>query len=281
MRWIYPAGWVVLLLVYWVALVINGFPTEMALRVAITNYLPDALLGLAVFRLPLFVRRSDEKKGRFIATHFLVLVDFVLIAGVGWIGLVALDSVIFTGRLNLTVNFHFVAFRVLLEVFIYGTLAGVAYALQNAREVRQQAERAAKAEALRARAALEAMRSQLNPHFILNTFHALVGLVRREPAIAESALERLGDLLRYSLRIQRDGIDEVSLREECAFVENYLDLERLRLGDRLKVSVDTPPATLDVLVPTFAVQILVENAIRHAIAPRAAGGILEIRAEQT
>ena len=81
MRWIYPAGWVVLLLVYWVALVINGFPTEMALRVAITNYLPDALLGLAVFRLPLFVRWSDEKKGRFIATHFLVLVDFVPVAG--------------------------------------------------------------------------------------------------------------------------------------------------------------------------------------------------------
>ena len=78
-------------------------------------------------------------------------------------------------------------------MLIYGTLAGIAYALQNAEEMRRQAERAAKAEALRARASLEAMRSQLNPHFILNTFHALVGLVRQEPAIAESALERLGD----------------------------------------------------------------------------------------
>ena len=88
---------------------------------------------------------------------------------------------------------------VVIDVLIYCTLAGLAY-------VREQAERAARAEALRARAALEAMRSQLNPHFILNTFHALVGLVRRDPAAAEGALERLGDLLRYSLRVNRDGI---------------------------------------------------------------------------
>src|SRR5215472_15815700 len=106
--------------------------------------------------------------------------------------------------------------------------------------------------------------------------YAQAGLVRREPAVAESALERLGDLLRYSLRIQRESIDEAPLREECAFVENYLALERLRLADRLRVSVDTPPATLECLVPTFAVQILVENAIQHAIAPRASGGLLQI-----
>jgi Histidine kinase len=65
------------------------------------------------------------------------------------------------------------------------------------------------------------MRSQLNPHFILNTFHALVGLVRRDPAVAEAALEQLGDLLRYSLRIQRESLDEVTLRDEWAFVQSY------------------------------------------------------------
>jgi len=147
--------------------------------------------------------------------------------------------------------------------------------------MREQTQRAAKAEALRARASLEAMRSQLNPHFILNTYHALLGLVRREPALAESALEQLGDLLRYSMRIHRDGIDEITLREECAFVDSYLALERLRLGDRLQVRIDTPSATLENMVPTFSVQILVENAIRHAIAPRAAGGLLDIRVQES
>ena len=154
------------------------------------------------------------------------------------------------------------------------------YAVTFYRESRDRQMKAVELESLLRQAQLEALRSQLNPHFILNTFHALVGLVRREPAVAESALERLGDLLRYSLRIHRDGIDEVPLREECAFVDSYLALERLRLADRLQVEVDTPEATLDYLVPTFAVQILVENAIRHAIAPRAAGGRLLIRAQQ-
>src|SRR5207253_8312795 len=132
--------------------------------------------------------------------------------------------------------------------------AGIAYALRNAHELAEQAERAARAEALRAQASLEAMRSQLNPHFILNTFHSLVGLVRRDPTAAENALERLGDLLRYSLRIQREGIDEIPLGEECQFVESYLEIERLRLADRLCVRVDTPESTRQILVPAFAIQ---------------------------
>jgi LytS/YehU family sensor histidine kinase len=213
------------------------------------------------------------RKGRFFAAHLGLLAAFLLLSVAGWLLLVAIDSLVFTGHVA-AMNFRFVAFKLFNDVLIYGTLAGVAYAWHNADAV-------AKAEALRARASLEAMRSQLNPHFILNTFHALVGLVRRDPAVAESALEQLGDLLRYSLRVQRDGIDEVPLRDEYALVESYLELERLRLADRLRVTVELPPPTLECLVPTFAVQILVENAVRHAIAPRAAGGRLEIRAVET
>src|SRR5438132_1252966 len=277
---IYIAAWLALMLIYAAALYTNNAPIDDAVRASIANLLPDALLGLLVIRLPRFLRWSEEHRGRFFAAHLGLLTAFVVAALAGWIVMIGVDSVLFMHRLAFHIPWKIIPFWAIYDILIYGSLAGIAYALQNAEELREQADRAAKAEALRARASLEAMRSHLNPHFILNTFHALVGLVRREPAIAESALERLGDLLRYSLRIQRDGIDEVSLREECAFVENYLDLERLRLGDRLKVSVDTPPATLDCLVPTFAVQILVENAIRHAIAPRAAGGMLEIRSEQ-
>jgi sensor histidine kinase YesM len=277
--WFYPAAWVALLMLYSAAFVAAGMALAPALRNGIANLLPDALLGLAVLRLPSFLRWPDSRKGRFFAAHLGLLAVFVAISAAGWIALVAVDGLVFTGH-ALKINFRVLPFRLVNDVLIYGTLAGVAYAWQNAKEVREQAERAARAEALRARASLEAMRSQLNPHFILNTFHALVGLVRREPAIAESALERLGDLLRYSLRVHRDGIDEVPLSEERAFVESYLALERLRLGDRLRVIVDTPPATLDCLMPTFALQILVENAIRHAIAPRAAGGLLDIRVQE-
>ena len=242
--------------IYSAALFANGIPIGFAVRNAVANLLPDALLGLVV------LRRSRSIRG--FAPHLALMIAFVVLAGAGWLALVGLDSLLFGGEVK--INWRIVPFRVLNDVLIYSTLAGVA--------------RAANAEALRARASLEAMRSQLNPHFILNTFHALVGLVRRDPDVAENALEQLGDLLRYSLRIHRDGIDEVPLAEEYAFVESYLALERLRLGDRLRVSVDAPAAALENLVPTFSVQILVENAIRHAIAPRAAGGLLDIRVQE-
>lgn len=278
--WIYPAVWIAFLTIYTAALFANGISIGLALRNAIANLLPDAILGLAVLRLPSFLPWPHSKKGRFFAAHAGLLAAFLIISAAGWIALIAADALLFDGHAEVRIHFRIIPFRVLIDVLIYCTLAGVAYALENAREVREQAERAATAEALRARASLEAMRSQLNPHFILNTFHALVGLIRRDPATAESALERLGDLLRYSLRVHRDGIDEVPLREECALVESYLQLEQLRLGDRLRVSINTSPAALECVVPTFAVQILVENAIRHAIAPRAAGGHLHIQAEQ-
>lgn len=270
--WIYPAAWLALLTIYSAAFVTNGIAVGFALRNGLANLLPSALLGLIVLRLPPVVRWHETRKGRFFAAHLGLLTAFLLLSVAGWALLVAADSLIFTGRV-MPLSFRFLAFMLFNDVLIYGTLAGVAYAWHNADAV-------AKAEALRARASLEAMRSQLNPHFILNTFHALVGLVRRDPAVAESALERLGDLLRYSLRVQRDGIDEVPLRDEYALVESYLELERLRLADRLRVAADLPPSTLEYLVPTFAVQILVENAVRHAIAPRAAGGRLEIRAKE-
>ena len=91
-------------------------------------------------------------------------------------------------------------------------------------------------------------------------------------------MERLGDLLRYSLRVQREALDEVALREEWSFVGTYVELERLRLGDRLRTSLEAAPVALQCLVPSFALQTLVENAIRHGIAPRAMGGRLAVQA---
>ena len=270
MRWVYAAAWLMLLAIYSAAFIVNGVAVDLALRNAIANLLPEIVLGLAMLHLPAYLPWSEQRRARFFAAHAGLLIAFVILASAGWIALVVLDSFLFSATAQ--INYRILPFRILNDVLIYGTLAGVAY-------VRDQAARAANAEALRARASLEVMRSQLNPHFILNTFHALVGLVRRDPAAAESALERLGDLLRYSLRIQRDGIDEVTLREECAFVESYLALERLRLGERLSVRIEALPSD-ETLVPAFAVQTLVENAIHHAIAPRAAGGLLQIAMRQ-
>ena len=267
--------------IYAAALATNGVPVGLSIRNTVANLLTEALLGLAVLRLPARLPWPEQRKVRFFGAQGGLLIAFLALSTAGWIALVTVDALLFNDGAAARINYRILPFRVLNGVLIYATLAGVAYARQNAAAVREQAERAGKAEALRARASLEAMRSQLNPHFILNTFHALVGLVRRDPEVAESALERLGDLLRYSLRIQRDGVDEVPLRDEYAFVESYLALERLRLGDRLQVSIDAPVAAEELLIPTFALQTLVENAIHHAIAPRATGGRLEISMQQS
>jgi LytS/YehU family sensor histidine kinase len=139
------------------------------------------------------------------------------------------------------------------------------------------AERFARAEALRARAELALLRSQLNPHFVLNTLHALMGLVRREPVKAEAALERLGELLRFGLHVHHANLDQVAFREEWAFVSSYLALEQMRLGDRLRLELSASEDVMDVPIPPFALQPLVENAIRHAISPRRDGGRLDLR----
>jgi LytS/YehU family sensor histidine kinase len=265
---IYAVAWCALMAIYAAALFTSGAPAGLALRNAIANLLPDALAGIVVLRL----RATQEKN--FIATHLARMVAFILAVAVGWVALIALDSLIFTGKIAVQVNYRIIPFKTIYDMLIYCTLAGIA-------GVREQADRASKAEALRVQASLEALRSQLNPHFMMNTFHALLGLVRRDPAVAEAGLERLGDLLRYSQRVHRNGVDEVPLRDEVAFVHTYIDLERMRLGDRLRIRVETPAPTLDVLVPTFAIQILAENAIRHAISKRASGGLLTIGAQQS
>jgi sensor histidine kinase YesM len=125
------------------------------------------------------------------------------------------------------------------------------------------------------------LRSQLHPHFVLNLLHAMLGFVRRDPARAEAALERLGELLRFGQWVHQTGSDWVPLSREWDFVRSYLELERMRFGDRLRVSLEADDAALAVPVPPFALQPLVENAIVHAVAPRAAGGAIALSASRS
>ncbi|HEY0019764.1 MAG TPA: histidine kinase [Longimicrobium sp.] len=161
-------------------------------------------------------------------------------------------------------------------VMVYAAIAGIAYAVQAAGEAREQEARAARAETLRARAELQALRAQLNPHFLFNTLHSLMALVRHEPDQAEAALERFAGLLRYTLDARRTEVDDVPLSREWAFVRDYLALERIRLGERLCVEEHVDPEALDHPVPAFTLQPLVENAVRHAVAPHARGARVTI-----
>jgi LytS/YehU family sensor histidine kinase len=162
-------------------------------------------------------------------------------------------------------------------LMIYATIASIIYTLEFSQKARAEEARALRAEHLRTEAELNALRAQLNPHFLFNTLHGLMALVRNDSAAAEKAIERLAELLRYSLKAKGDGMnDDVTLSAEWRFVQNYLALENLRLGGRLKLEADLPTDTLDCLLPAFTLQPLIENAIKHAVAPNPQGATVSV-----
>jgi signal transduction histidine kinase len=169
-----------------------------------------------------------------------------------------------------------ILWQFLMGVWLYGLVAGVAYGIQTRRRANESERRALRAEAALVGARLEALRSRLNPHFLFNALHTVGALVRQDAATAEKAVEKLGDILRQTLR--EDTGETVPFREEWELTARYLDFEQLRYGDRLQVSRDVDPRAFECHTPTFALQTLVENAVRHSIASRVEGGRVEISA---
>lgn len=276
---LYAIGWIPLLAVYTALFAASGAPAATAVRSALVTLLPFALLGLLVLRVPRRLPWHDERRAGFFAAQLALTAGYGTVGSAGVIAAWRLDALL-AGRSEFRVEPMIVAWQALLGGLIYLVIAGAGYAWQNAEHAREQAERAAKADALLARAELAALRSQLNPHFLLNTLHAALGLVRRDPALAERALERLGDVLHYGLRMHRESLDEVALADEWAFVRSYLEIESLRLEERLELRMEAEPSAMRGLVPPFVLQPLVENAILHAVAPRAAGGRVAITARR-
>jgi two-component sensor histidine kinase len=133
-------------------------------------------------------------------------------------------------------------------------------------------------EARLAEAELSALKMQLQPHFLFNTLNAISVLMTEDVEKANQMLVRLSELLRLTL--EGSGRQQVSLKQELDFLERYLGIERIRFSDRLAVHLDVEPDTLDARVPNLILQPLVENAIRHGIAPRAEGGRLDVRARR-
>ena len=164
--------------------------------------------------------------------------------------------------------------QLLTGVWIYGLFAGVSYAVQTRDRLHEKETLAIRAEALASAARLDAIRARLNPHFLFNALHTLAALVKFRPEIAESAIERLGDMLRYTLK--EDGRELVEFSEEYGFMRQYIAFEQLRYEDRLTVNLEIDPASFDFELPPFSMQTLAENAVRHAIAVRPEGGSIWI-----
>lgn len=126
-------------------------------------------------------------------------------------------------------------------------------------------------------ARLNALRMQLDPHFLFNALNTISSHVERDPKLTRRMIEHLGDLLRMSL--ESKDKQEVPLAEELAFLEHYLEIQKIRFGDQLRVVMDVAPEVKYAAVPSMFIQPLVENAIRHGISRRASGGTIVVRAK--
>jgi len=166
-----------------------------------------------------------------------------------------------------------------LDGWLYWAIVASDYGVAHYRRLRERELRASQLEAQLSEARLEALKMQLQPHFLFNALHTIGQLIRTgQDALAVRVLAGLGELLRRVL----DGAStqEVPLKQELEFLRSYLDIEQIRFGDRLKAVVDAEAETLDAQVPYLILQPLVENAIRHGIAPRSTVGRLLISARR-
>ena len=168
--------------------------------------------------------------------------------------------------------------RITFQLPVFWGLVGVAHALRFYERAKAREQREAELVARLAQARLQALRMQLNPHFLFNTLNSIASLVHEQPQ-AEAMIEALSDLLRLTLA----GFEraEVTLREELHFLERYLLIEQIRFGERLRVEKQIDVVALEALVPILILQPLVENAVRHGIETQIAPGVIRIVAEQT
>jgi signal transduction histidine kinase len=165
------------------------------------------------------------------------------------------------------------------SVFMYFTVLGCVYAFSYYQEVRERETREARLAAQLSEAKLGALRMQLHPHFLFNSLNAITVLVRdQKTREASDMLELLSRLLRQVL--QREHGELIPLRQELQFIEEYLGIEQVRFSDRLSVRWEVDEVVRDALVPSFVLQPLVENAVRHGIAKRAENGLIEVMAHR-
>jgi len=129
---------------------------------------------------------------------------------------------------------------------------------------------------LAAEARLASLQSRVQPHFLFNTINSILALIQEDPKRAEQMLERLARLLRFSLESEQHP--QVALSEELRLVDDYLEIEAARFGDRLRYSVEVDPEALPCVAPAFCVQTLVENSVKYALSTRREGGEVRVRA---
>jgi two-component system, LytTR family, sensor histidine kinase AlgZ len=223
-------------------------------------------------------RRFETDTVRLIASHATAaIVSAAVWVGVGWlwalllghaIGLTGIDSR-YVGQIPILI---------VSGVLLFLIAVALNYLLITF-QVSQRAEsKALELQVLAREAELKALRAQIDPHFLFNNLNSISALVTTDPDAARQMCILLADFLRGSLKLGSEK--RIPLSEEMRLVDCYLDIERVRLGSRLKVQQDVDPQCEGCLVPPLIMQPLVENAITHGVAPTIDGGVVTLHAER-
>jgi len=212
-----------------------------------------ALLGIAVYKFTSRMAWPHPFRLAFVMMHLVAAGLY----SAAWCVLISLIDSLVMGHLRFALG-PGLGVSLLTGIWLYIMVAGVAYA-------NLAAQRTARIEAHATRMQLDTLRSQLHPHFLFNALHTVVQLIPIDPRAAALATEQLAGTLRTTLEEQRDLI---TLGEEWTFVERYLAIESIRFGDRLGVTIAMEESARLAMLPSFALQTLIENALRHGAAPR-------------
>lgn len=243
-------------------------------RVLRLGFLDAYLWALATLAIFWLARRFPLERGRMLRSSAAHVVGAVVLSLARVVAFVELARhVDWLGERSFNRQLWGSAF---LNLVFYVLLLGLAHAVLYYERYRERELMAERLAAGLTEARLHALKMQLQPHFLFNTLNAISALIPAEARSARRMVARLGDLLRISL--DHEETQEVTLREELEFLQPYLEIEQARLEDRLTVVMEIAPGTLDARVPHLLLQPLVENAIRHGIAPRVEPGRVEIRA---
>ncbi|MEH0168324.1 sensor histidine kinase [Roseateles microcysteis] len=271
-------------LVAWLLFVLAGTEFQRGLwqlweavyQATLTLWAP-MLLGLAVLPLAHWFARHEPALPVLLFVHLLA----ALLFSITWLGLDYGAALLLFGaeHADATLEQSFL-WRAIWGLLVYAVLATGFVAALNARRAKLLAVTAAQAESALARAELAVISGKLNPHFLFNTLNSIIALTRKDARAAEAALLRFSGMLRYVLATKREATDRVTLQEELDFLRDYLALEALRLGQRLKIEWELDERTLEDEIPPLTLQPLVENSIVHGIAPRMDGGCITISAQR-
>lgn len=279
-------------------------PFWLAVYQATTMLWAPMLLGIVVWPVARRLHGADAGAAATALAHAMAALSF---SALWQAGEFAVNATLFGTDHAGAVLLAGILWRSVWGFVVYAAIATAFNAVLQSRAARSAAVHAAQAESALARAELSAISGKLNPHFLFNTLNSLIALTRKDPAEAEAALLKFASMLRYVLDTKREGLsphgrdehgfppegagrpwggpararpDRVMLSDEIDFLRDYLALEALRLGPRLRVDWDLEERVMADELPPLTLQPLVENSILHAVANRKGGGKVTISARR-